>query len=71
MPCHAIGHKMLSTQTLLREPEDFPMGDKYFKLVSLLTYLIYYSPKGVYMVGLIYVLKSPHRTLISLSLVLM
>ena len=45
-------------------------GDKYFKHVPLLTYLIYFSPKGVYMVGLTYVIESPYRTLISLSLVL-
>ena len=48
----------------------FPWGNKYFKHVLLLTCLIYVSPKGVYMVGPIYVLQSPHRTLISLPMVL-
>ena len=28
------------------EAEDFPRGDKYFKHVPLLTYLIYFSPEG-------------------------
>ena len=27
MPCHAIGHRVLSTQPLPREAEDFPRGD--------------------------------------------
>ena len=45
-PCHAIGHQVLPTQPLPREAEDFPRGDKYFKHVPLLTYLIYFSPKG-------------------------
>ena len=63
--CHAIDHQMLPTQSLPRKAEDFPTGDKYLKHVPLLTYLIYFSPKGVYMVGPIYVLESPHRALIS------
>ena len=33
---------------LPRETEDFPMGDRYFKHVPLLTYLIYLSPKEIY-----------------------
>ena len=45
-PCHAIGHQVLPTQLLPREAKDFPTGDKYFKHVPLLTYLIYFSPKG-------------------------
>ena len=53
-----------------REAEDFPRGDKYFKHVPPLTYLIYFSSKGVYMVGSIYMAKPPHETLMSLSLVL-
>ena len=44
--CHAIGHQVLPTQPLPREVEDFPRGDKYFKLVPPPTYLIYFSPKG-------------------------
>ena len=44
--CNAIGHQVLPTQPLPREAEDFPRGDKYFKHVPLLTYLIYFSPKG-------------------------
>ena len=65
-----IGHQVLPTQPLPKEAEDFPKGDKHFKHVPLLTYLIYFSPKGVYMVGPIYMPKFPHGTLISLSLVL-
>ena len=45
-PCHAIGHQVLPTQPLPREAKDFPRGDKYFKHVPPLTYLIYFSPKG-------------------------
>ena len=45
-PCYSIGHQVLPTQPLPREAEDFPRGDKYFKHVHLLTYLIYFSPKG-------------------------
>ena len=45
-PCHAIGHQVLPTQPIPREVEDFPRGDKYFKHVPPLTYLIYFSPKG-------------------------
>ena len=44
-PCHAIGHLVLPTQPIPREAEDFPRGDKYFKHVPALTYLIYFSPK--------------------------
>ena len=41
-----IGHQVLPTQPLLREMEDFPRGDKYFKHVPPLTYLIYFSAEG-------------------------
>ena len=61
--CHAIGHQVLPTQPL-------PRGDKYFKHVPPPTYLIYLSPKGVYIVGSIYVLRTPHGTLNCPSLVL-
>ena len=68
--CHAIGHQVLPTQPLPREVEDFPRGDKRFKYVPPPTYLIYFSPKGVYVVGSIYVLRPLHGTLINPSLVL-
>ena len=70
MPCHSIDHQALPIQPLPREAEDFPWGDKHFKHVLPLTYLMCFSPKGAYMVGPIYMPKSPQRTLISLSLVL-
>ena len=35
--CHAIGHRVLPTQPLLSEVEDFPRGGKYFNHVSLVT----------------------------------
>ena len=41
-----------SLTLLPREVEDFPRGDRHFKLVLLLTYLIYLSPKTLYMLGL-------------------
>ena len=69
-PCHSIGYQVLPTQPLTREVENFPKGDKYFKHVPPLTYLIYFSPKGVYMIGPIYMPKPPQGTSISLSLVL-
>ena len=69
-PCHATGHQLLPTQPIPSEVEDSPRSDKHFKHVPLLTYLIYFSLKEVYMVGLIYMPKSPQGTLISLSLVL-
>ena len=50
--CHAIGHQVLPTQPLLREAEDFSRGDKHFKHVPPLTYLICLSPKEGYIVGL-------------------
>ena len=56
--------------TIIWETEDFREGAKYFKHVSLLTYLIYFSPKILYMVGPIYVLGSTNRTFINLSLVM-
>ena len=69
-PCHAIGHHVLPTQPLFpREVEDFPRGDKHFKHVPLLMYLIYFSSKGVYLAGIIYMPKPPHGTIISPSLV--
>ena len=68
--CHVIGHQVLPTQPLPREVEDFPRGDKHFKHVPPPTYLIYFSPKGVYVEGSIYVLRPLHGTLISPSLVL-
>ena len=66
---HAIGHQVLPTQPLPREVEDFPRVDKHFKAHPPPTYLIYFSPKGVYVVGSIYVLRPLHGTLISSSLV--
>ena len=45
-PCHAIGHQVLPTQPVPREAEYFLRGDKHFKNVALLTYLMYFSPKG-------------------------
>ena len=68
--CHAIGHQVLPTQPLPREVEDFPRGGKYFKHVPPPTDLIYFSPKRVYVVGSIYVLRTSHRTLNCPSLVL-
>ena len=46
-----------------REVEGFPRGEKCFKHVSPLIYLIYFSPKGLYMVGSTYMPKLPHGTL--------
>ena len=69
-PCHVNGHQVLPIQPLPREVEGFPRGDKHFKHVPLLTYLICISRKGVYMVGSIYMPKPPPGTLISISLVL-
>ena len=68
--CYAIGHQVLPTQPLPREVEDFPRGDKYFKHVPPPTYLIYFSPKGLYVVGSIYLLRTPQGTLNCPSLVL-
>ena len=68
--CHSIGRQVLPTQPLPKEAQDFPRRNKHFKHVALVTSLIYFSPKGVYMAGLIYMSKSPHGTLIRLSLVL-
>ena len=50
--CHVIVHQVLSTQPLPREAKDFPRGDRHFKHVPPLTYLICLSPKELYMVGL-------------------
>ena len=47
--CHAIGCQVLPTQPLPREAEDFPRGERYFKHVPPLTYLIYLSPKELYL----------------------
>ena len=41
-----------SLTLLLKEAEDFPRGDRHFKYVPPLTYLIYLSPKEFYMTGL-------------------
>ena len=41
-----------SPTLITREAEDFPRVDRHFKHVSPLTYLIYLSPKELYMVGL-------------------
>ena len=38
--------QVLPTLLLPSEAEEFPRGDKYFKHVPSLTYLIYFSPKG-------------------------
>ena len=46
--CHAIGQQMLPILNLPREAEDFPRGDRHFKNVPPLTYLIYSSPKEIY-----------------------
>ena len=45
--CHAISHQVLPTQPIPREEEDFPRGQRHFKYVLPLTYLIYLSPKGI------------------------
>ena len=42
-----IGYQLRPTQTLPQEADDFPRSDKYFKLVPLLTSLIYFSPKYI------------------------
>ena len=57
-------------QFLPRQGEDFPWSDKYFKHVPPLIYVIYFTPKEIYMLGSIYMTWSPHGTLISPSLVL-
>ena len=49
--CHAIGHQVLLTQLLPMEAEDSLRGDRYFKYVLSLTYLICLSPRVLYMVG--------------------
>ena len=41
-----------SLPLLPREEEDFPRGDMYFKHVPPLTYLIYLSPKVLFVLGL-------------------
>ena len=43
--CRAIDHQVLPAQPSPMEVEDFPRGDKYFKHMPPLTYLIYFSPK--------------------------
>ena len=58
MQCH-WSHRCFSP-LLPREAKDFPRGDKYFKHVPLPTYIV----------GLIYMPRSPHRALISFLLVL-
>ena len=46
MPCQR------SLPLLPREAEGFPRGDRHFKHVPLLTYLIYLSPKELFVLGL-------------------
>ena len=46
--CRTIGHWVLPTQPLPGGAEDFPRGDRHFKHLPPLTYLIYLSPKEVY-----------------------
>ena len=41
-----------SLTLLPREEEDFPRGDRHFKQVLPLAYLIYLSPKELYVLGL-------------------
>ena len=41
-------------QFLPRQGEDFPWSDKYFKHVPPLIYVIYFTPKEIYMLGSIY-----------------
>ena len=50
--CHAIGHQVLPNPALTREEDDFPRGDRHFQHVPPLTYLIYLSPKELYVLGL-------------------
>ena len=50
--CHAIGHQVLPSQPLRREAEDFPNGERQFKHVLPLTYLICLSLKELNMVSL-------------------
>ena len=45
MTCHCIVHQLLPTQPLTTEAEDFPRGERHFKHVPPLTYLIYLSQK--------------------------
>ena len=48
MPFHIIDHKVLPTQTLAREAEDFCQSDKYHKHLLLPTYLAYLNQKVLY-----------------------
>ena len=50
--CLAIGHQVLPTQPLRKEAEDFPRGYRHFKHVPPLIYLIYLSPKELYVLDL-------------------
>ena len=61
-PCHASGHQVLSTQPFSMEAEKFARGNRYFKHVLLFTHLIYFSPKGGYMVSPISMPKLPNGT---------
>ena len=66
----AIGRQALPTQPLPREAEDFPKWEKHFEHVSPLTYLIYLSPKELYIVDLFKVycsVKNLPRTRFELS----
>ena len=42
-PCHARGHSHSP-----KEAKDLPRGEKYFRHMPPPTYLIYFSPKGLY-----------------------
>ena len=68
-PCYSIGHQVLPTQLLPTEAEDKRTQGRYFRHVPLLTCLIYFLLKGIYMEGPFYVLQSPDRTVINLSLI--
>ena len=49
-PAHCrVIRDFVPTQPLPREAVDFPRGERYFEHVSPLTYLIYLSPKEVYL----------------------
>ena len=43
-----VQHQVLPTQFLPKETDGFPTGDRYFKYVLLLTYLICLLPKALY-----------------------
>ena len=45
---HAIGHQVLPSQPLPRGEEDFPRGDKCFKLVSAQTPNLLLNKRSIY-----------------------